>query len=201
MANNKPTLTVIAGCNGSGKSSFSKAFVESGSKSFDYDLVYLGIYNDMRDSELRERIAHQNAREVLQREVRESIENRSDFVYETNFNSTPLYWPEIFKENNFRTRLVYFCLDSISEAKMRVRIRVENGGHFVPDNEVESRFELGYKYLNKHWEFFDEVHLFNTSFYKSVPKHIISIKNIEVVEISEIPEFLITLLPDFPFNK
>lgn len=201
MPKNKPTLTVVAGCNGSGKSSYSKAFVNIDNESFDYDLVYLKIYNQMRDSELRDRIAHNKAREVLENTVRESIENQSDFVYETNFNSTPLYWPKVFRGNGFQIRLVYFCLDSVIEAKKRVRIRVENGGHFVPDNEVEKRFELGYNFLNEYWNFFDEVHLFNTSFYKKEPKHIISLEKGEVVELNELPKFLETLLPDFPFKK
>lgn len=197
---NKPKLIVVAGCNGSGKSSFSKAFVNKNGELFDYDLVYLAIYNEMRDSELRDRIAHNKSMEVLFEKVKESIENQSDFVYETNFNSTPLYWPKIFKESGYSIQLVYFCLDSIEEAKKRVRIRVENGGHFVPDDEVENRFYLGYKYLNECWNFFDEVHLFNTSFYKKKPKHILSLEGGKIVELSKIPDFLLELLPDFPFN-
>ena len=50
----------------------------------------------MRDSELRDRIAHYKAKQVLNEEIEKSLENKLDFVYETNFNSTPLYWPEIF---------------------------------------------------------------------------------------------------------
>jgi|GEM_PF-3068989 Uncharacterized protein conserved in bacteria len=39
-----PTLTVIAGCNGSGKSTFASSFLREGLVSFDYDKVYLHIF-------------------------------------------------------------------------------------------------------------------------------------------------------------
>lgn len=41
---NKSKLIVVAGCNGSGKSSFSKAFVNKNGELFDYDIVYLVIF-------------------------------------------------------------------------------------------------------------------------------------------------------------
>ena len=78
---------------------------------------------------------------------------------------------------------------------------MENGGHFVPDDEVESRFNLGYKYLNEYWNYFDEVHLFNTSYFNKKPKYILSIKEGNINELYEVPEFLKLLLPDLPFKK
>jgi predicted ABC-type ATPase len=140
-----PTLTVIGGCNGAGKSSFSKAITSSKSPSFDYDKVFLNEYNYLIDSDIRDVMAHNLSRTILEKAIDSSILKNTAFAYETNFNSSPLFWPNKFKASGYKIRLVYFCLNSINEAKIRVQIRVKNGGHFVPENEIEERYFLGFE--------------------------------------------------------
>jgi predicted ABC-type ATPase len=137
-----PQLLVIAGCNGSGKSTYSKSLSPDDVIPFDYDRHFLNIYNSKPDSELRERMSHNQAFEILEQSIEKAIRNRTDFCYETNFNSTPMHWPEKFKNFGYEINMIYFCLDSVAEAKRRVQIRYENGGHYVPDYEVEERFYL-----------------------------------------------------------
>lgn len=191
----KPRLFVIAGCNGSGKSSFANAITPDSVTSFDYDKEFLKIYNSMRDSELRTKIAHHQTRILLEESVENAIRNELDFCYETNFNSTPMFWPDKFKAAGFELNLFFFCLDTIEKAKIRVRIRVENGGHFVPDFQIEERFKLGYKHLNEHFSQFDFIHLMNSSFYKEVPHHILSIHKEEIIQLSDFPDFLNKFAP------
>lgn len=62
----KPVLLVIAGCNGAGKSSFSKLLSPSGLVPFDYDLNFLKFYEGIIESELRETMAHNMAFEELE---------------------------------------------------------------------------------------------------------------------------------------
>jgi predicted ABC-type ATPase len=125
-------------------------------------------------------MAHNIARQVLEESVEKAF---NDFTDEKNFNSTPLYWPEKFKKAGFRLRLVFFCLNSITEAKRRVQIRVENGGHFVPDDEIIERYNLGFENLNRYWSYFDEVYLFDTSSYKQEPKFFLSIINHKMINL------------------
>lgn len=190
-----PTLLVIAGCNGAGKSSFSKALVPEKATAYDYDKVYLAKYNALIDFELRDVMAHNLSRKDFEDEVEKAIDMRKSFCYETNFHSTPLYWPEKFKQNDYRLELAFFCLDSTDNAKERVQIRVENGGHIVPGYEIESRFKLGYKHLNKYWKFFDSIHLFNTSTYNQAPEHILTLANKSLVKSQELPDFLPKRIP------
>lgn len=96
----------------------------------------------------------------------------------------------------YELNLIFFCLDSIKEAKRRVQIRVENGGHFVPENEIIDRYYLGYLNLDKHFIYFDNVHLLNSSYYNQEPKHILSIRKGQIIEISYLPEFLCELIPN-----
>lgn len=193
--NKAPTLFVIAGCNGAGKSSFSQAIIPNYLTSFDYDKHFLEIYNSLFDSELRDRIAHNMTRNKLEKAIQKSIEKQNDFCYETNFNSTPLFWPNIFKIANFNIELIYFCLNSVEEAKRRVQIRVENGGHFVPEKEIENRFIQGYHNLNKYFHKFDVVHLLDSSNYGKEPHHILSLLGGNSMASRNLPDFLKLLLP------
>lgn len=193
---NPPFLTVIAGCNGSGKSSFSRAFETDSTKSFDYDKVFLEKYNSLLDSEFRDTMAHNMARQYLESQIKYSIDNKLGFLYETNFNSTPLYWPEKFRTEGYKLRLVYFCLNSINEAIRRVQIRVENGGHFVPEYEIKERYYLGFKHLNNHWDFFDEVYLFDTSKYNHEPTFLLSIFDKKIKVLNNFESYLTELIPN-----
>ncbi len=192
----KPTLLIIAGCNGSGKSSFSRALTSNNTSAYDYDIIFLKNYDSLIDTEFRDRMAHNITMDDLKSKIETSIKEKISFCYETNFNSTPLYWPKIFKEAGYRIEIAYFCLDSIEKAKERVRIRVENGGHFVPDAEIENRYILGYQNFNKNWKFFDSIQLFETSTYKSEPIHLLTIKQNEVIVIDGFPKYLNSLIPN-----
>ncbi len=50
-------LTITAGCNGIGKSTYAKTFLLPHITSFDYDKKYLENYNSLPDSELRDKFA------------------------------------------------------------------------------------------------------------------------------------------------
>lgn len=191
----KPTLLVIAGCNGSGKSSFSKALTPDNNPAYDYDIVFLNKYKTLIDSDIKDRMAHNMSTEDLKSNINISIKEKVNFSYETNFNSTPLHWPKIFKLAGYRIELAYFCLDSIEKAKKRVRIRVENGGHFVPDLEIEKRYKLGFQNLNEHWEYFDTIHLLETSKYNSEPTHLVTMEQNSLMVIEDFPDYLNRLIP------
>lgn len=192
----KPTLLIIAGCNGSGKSSFSKAFTDKKLTPYDYDKVYKSKYQSLIETEFRDKMAHNLARKDLEQTIKTSIEKNLNFCYETNFNSTPLYWGDIFKAKGYRIELVFFCLDSVEKAKERVRIRFENGGHFVPDNEVEERYRLGFENLNFNWKYFDSITLFETSKYNDTPSHLLTIEEGILIFKSFFPKYLHELIPN-----
>ncbi|WP_051287244.1 zeta toxin family protein [Algoriphagus mannitolivorans] len=191
----KPKLWIIAGCNGAGKSSFSKAFFKGNLIPFDYDQYFLKFYKKLQASDIQEKMAHNLAFEELQAQINQAILDKKDFCYETNFNSTPLHWPEKFKKNGYELHLIYFVLNSIEEAKRRVAIRVQNGGHFVPDTEIQMRYYAGFKNLDDHFAWFDSIDVYNCSYYKQEPKYCFSLVKGEVVLCEQFPEFLTALIP------
>ena len=191
----KPKLWIIAGCNGAGKSSFSKAFFKGNLIPFDYDQHFLKIYKKLQPSDIQDKMAHNLAFKELQRQIDQAILEKRDFCYETNFNSTPLHWPQIFKTNGYELHLIYFVLNSIQEAKRRVAIRVENGGHFVPDREIQKRYFAGFQNLDNYFELFNSLDVYNCSYYKQEPKYCFSLEKGEVILCEEFPEFLKPLIP------
>ena len=192
----EPTLLVVAGCNGSGKSSFSKSLVPTTFLPFDYDVHFLKFYASLFDSDIKEEMAHNMAFAELENQINRAIANRLNFCYETNFNSTPLHWPKHFKRNGYKLQLIYLCLNSIEEAKRRVAIRVENGGHFVPDSEILKRYYEGFANLNANFKYFNLVDVFDTSAYSKVPEYLLSVENGRITTTRKLPEYLIGLIPD-----
>lgn len=192
----KPILLVVAGCNGSGKSTFSKLIAREEFEPFDYGFWFLHHYRKLPESELRERMAHNLAFEELNKQVENALKHGQNFCYETNFNSDPLYWPSIFKENQYEVRMLFFCLDSVSEAKRRVAIRVQNGGHFVPDTEIENRYFQGFENFNDCFSYFDLIDVFDSSAYGREPQYLFSVEKSVPIINNEIPEFLVKLIPE-----
>lgn len=185
---------MIAGCNGSGKSTFSKLLSPENFIPFDYDFQFLKFYNSLFDSDIRESMAHQMAFNELESQIKKTIDSNSSFCYETNFNSTPLHWPELFKSKGYDLHLIFLCLNSIMEAKKRVAIRVENGGHFVPENEIERRYYDGYDNLNHYFNYFDYVDLYDSSKYLEQPSHILSIESGKISSVTHTPDYLNDLI-------
>jgi len=103
----EPTLLVVAGCNGSGKSSFSK-LLAPGFLPFDYDIQFLNFYKNLLDIDIREEMAHNQAFTEFTRQIDLAIGNKENFCYETNFNSSPLHWPEYFKRKGYKLHLILF---------------------------------------------------------------------------------------------
>lgn len=147
----KPILLVIAGCNGSGKSTFSKDIGAGNFEPFDYDLHFLRNYSTLLDIDIKDKMAHNITWQQLENQVEEAIK--------------------------------------------RVAIRVQNGGHFVPETEIKKRYFEGFTNLNTCYPFFDSIDLFDTSSYGEEPKFILSIEKDKPPFISSIPSYLKELIP------
>lgn len=105
-------LTIIAGCNGAGKSTFAATFLPNEQNSFDYDRVFLENYNQLPDSELREQIARNQTTELFEHSINDALKNRTSFCYETNFDTNPIHWAQKFKEKDFQLNLIFFCIET-----------------------------------------------------------------------------------------
>lgn len=140
-----PNLYVIAGCNGAGKTTVAykvlpevvacKEFVNA-------DEIARGLspFNV-------EAVAFEAGRIMLER-IDYLIEKQIDFALETTL-STRSYVQLIKRVKNigYEVTLIYSCLDSVELAKERVRSRVEAGGHTIPPDVIELRYDRSLKSL------------------------------------------------------
>lgn len=192
-----PNLIIIAGCNGAGKSTFAHSFLPEGLPSFDYDRVFLENYNSLTDSEFREQFANNLTTEVFEDEIRKALLNKHDFCYETNFDAHPLFWAEKFKNEGYRISLVFFCLKNQEIAKHRIQVRTEFRGHFVDNKTIDLKWKGGYKNLNLHFQFFDNILIVDNSKQNDVYTNLLQIESGEVIlMVNRLPLYFQNRFPD-----
>ena len=190
-----PELTIIAGCNGAGKSTFAKSFLPANETSFDYDRTFLEFYNSLPDSELRENFAQQKVNELFQSEIEFALSHSLNFCYETNFDEYPLYWAEQFKAKGYLVRLIFFCLESIEIAQKRILMRKEFKGHFIDNKTVTEKWNKGYANLDSHFAFFDKVVVVDNSKDKEPFSVIVSLENQTKTIFTPLPSYFQERLP------
>jgi predicted ABC-type ATPase len=131
-----PVLTIFAGPNGSGKSSLIRQVeFEGRGNLLEPDAIARRI-----NPETPQQAGLSAGREVLRRTA-EYIRNAESFAIETTLAGG---WTNsaigAAIERLFFTRLFYICLDNPERSIQRVRERVAQGGHDVPDADVRRRY-------------------------------------------------------------
>ncbi len=134
-------LYIIAGCNGSGKTTASFTILPEmiNCKEFvNADEIAKGISPFQP-----EKIAFEAGRLMLNR-INELLYLNESFAFETTL-STKSYRSKILeaKENNYSITLIFFWLQNAELAKERVRTRVLEGGHDIPTDVIERRYLRG----------------------------------------------------------
>ena len=111
-----------------------------------------------------ESVSFESGRIMLNR-IDELFAAKINFAFETTLSSK-IYKQKIRKakaEGYFIT-LLFFWLQNTSLAKERVRIRVLEGGHHIPDEIIERRYIRGIKNLfSLYLPIVDEVMIFDNS--------------------------------------
>lgn len=138
-------LYIIAGCNGAGKTSASftilpeiiecKEFVNA-------DEIAKGISPFQP-----EKVSFEAGRIMLKR-INELLNEDETFAFETTL-STKSYKNKILsaRENGYTVTLLFFWLNNVELAKERVKTRVKEGGHNIPNLVIERRYKKGIKNL------------------------------------------------------
>jgi predicted ABC-type ATPase len=130
---------VIAGPNGAGKTTFATEFLPlyANCRNFiNADLIARGLSPFDPDAGLL-----RAGRMVLER-IAEFTEARTDFAFESTLAGRA-YVPLLrrLKKSGFRLHLFYLWIPSAELALLRIRDRVESGGHNVPERDVRRRFD------------------------------------------------------------
>ncbi len=134
-------IVIIAGPNGAGKTTFAEAFLpnEAGCSDFlNADLIARGI------SPFHPEKAALRAGKLLLDEIARRVHAGHSFAFETTLSGLN-YARHIrrWRQNGYHVKLVFLCLPSADFAISRVKIRVKQGGHNIPETVVRRRFESG----------------------------------------------------------
>ena len=134
-------IIIIAGPNGAGKTTFASEFLpnEAACPAFiNADLIAAGI------SPFRpEKVALEAAR-IMLKQMKSYVEKGENFAFETTLSGRA-YMGSIksWQAMGYKVKLFFLQLPSVAFAQARVKQRVLQGGHFVPDDVVERRFQKG----------------------------------------------------------
>jgi predicted ABC-type ATPase len=140
-----PTLYVIAGPNGAGKTTASKTLLPDVLDCREFvnaDAIAAGLSPFQPES-----VAFLAGRIMLER-IQHLISKRETFAIETTL-STKSYKALITqaKSLGYEIVLLYFWLESPELAIERVKHRVQQGGHNIPEDVIRRRYAKGLKNL------------------------------------------------------
>lgn len=142
-----PTIIVLGGANGAGKTTFYEAAIKNAV--IDPAIPYLNVDMVARNEMGGYSAANLHAAEQIVKErLALLIEGRKDFMIESNLaKSSEFEWLEKLNKLGYDISLEYFSLGDIELNKDRVHNRVAEGGHDVPDHIIEQRASMGITYL------------------------------------------------------
>jgi len=145
MPANLPTIYVIAGCNGAGKTTFAKEFLPKEVKCLRFlnaDEIARGL------SPLKPSAGAIQAARLLLTQVDECLRRHDTFALESTLSGKT--YIRLFKRARrlgYEIELHYLWLSSPLQAVARVRQRVKLGGHNVPAADVRRRFKRSLVHL------------------------------------------------------
>lgn len=165
-----PNLYLIAGSNGSGKTTFAREFLPQFVHCREFlnaDLMAAGI------SPFDPETAALRAGRLLLERIKELTAARKEFGFETTLaGKSYVIMLRRMKEQGYRVHCYFLWLPSVEMAIARVAHRVSQGGHNIPEPVTRRRFTQGIRnFLTLYRPLFDSWILYNNSM---VPPQIIA---------------------------
>jgi predicted ABC-type ATPase len=138
-----PNLYIIAGCNGAGKTTTSFTVLPEMLNCREFvnaDEIARGLSPFQPET-----VSFQAGRIMLAR-IEELLQGKNDFAFETTL-ATRSYVGLIERAKllGYKVILIFFWLETVELAKARVKARVDQGGHNIPEPVIERRYYRGLK--------------------------------------------------------
>lgn len=143
----KPTIYLIAGCNGAGKTTFAREFLPKEVNCLNFlnaDLIAQGL------SPFNVQAGAAQAARLLLTEFRSLVARRETFALESTLSGrTYIRLFRQAKAAGYQIELHYLWLPNPTMAIARVCNRVKQGGHHVPAKDIRRRFHRSLAHLAK----------------------------------------------------
>jgi predicted ABC-type ATPase len=160
MKRKQPVCFIIAGPNGAGKTTFAQEFLPREAQCplfVNTDLIAAGL------SPFEPGAADIRAGRLMLEEIASHVRRRESFAFETTLSGRRYAtlipkWQQI----GYEVALIFLWLPKVEMAVERVRERVRQGGHDVPEQVIRRRYEAGWRNFNRvykrlvdHWFLYD----------------------------------------------
>lgn len=153
LATERPVLIVIAGSNGAGKSTFYDLYLRFlGLPFVNADLIARALH-----PETPERFSYEGAA-IAEAARRALVAKRASFCMETVFSDPAGDKVQFLRDAQaagYAVMLLWICLSGAQLSAARVAQRVAHGGHAVPTEKLEARFERTQRNANQALAFVD----------------------------------------------
>ena len=196
MTGRKPTLCVVAGPNGSGKTTTTIQLLNNewaaDSLYINPDTIAQETFGDWNSPE-----AVLKAAEEATRLRYECLEQGRDFVFETVFSAPEkLEFLRKVKDAGFFIRLFYVCTSDPAINVARITQRYLNGGHEVPISKIISRYYKSLVNANKAITFVDRAYVYDNSIDNQLPRLLFRTTDGQLFKqyTDDIPEWAKTLI-------
>jgi predicted ABC-type ATPase len=163
-----PTCYVIAGPNGAGKTTFALRYLPemTGCRNFiNADLIADGL------SPLNPAGVQMEAGKIFLREIEANVAAGTDFAFETTLSGR--MYVRLLKElrsKGWKIVLFYLWIPGAEFSRLRVKQRVEAGGHDIPDEAIIRRYRRTiFNFMTVFAPLCDEVFCYDNSDLGTVP--------------------------------
>jgi len=130
------TLYIIAGANGSGKTTFAKYFAEFN------DLYFINADEIAKELDQNNITKYQfRAGKIFFQRFKERLTFDESFIIETTLSGSYLInYIKKAQSLGYRVSLIYLFLENYEINILRVKNRVLNGGHHIPKDDIIRRY-------------------------------------------------------------
>lgn len=136
-----PRIFIIAGPNGAGKTTFAREFLpnEGSCPVFvNADLIAAGL------SPFQPEVAALDAGRIMLAQIDSHVRKGESFAFETTLSGrTYARRIPLWRASGYEITLWFLSLPSAETAVDRVRQRVREGGHNIPEDVIHRRFDAG----------------------------------------------------------
>ena len=158
--NRRPNLYIIAGPNGAGKTTFARKFLPQYVECLEFvnaDFIAGGL------SPFAPERAAIHAGRLMLEQIHSLAERGLDFGFETTLSGkTYVKLLQEMKNGGYLINIFFLRISNVKLALERIELRVQNGGHHIPEAIIRRRFGRSlpnflrfYKPLADSWTIFD----------------------------------------------
>lgn len=170
MTHIRPTLCIVAGPNGSGKTSTTLRLLAN---EWTADSLYINP-----DNIAQEQFGDWNSPEAILKAAQlatqqryECLEQGRDFVFETVFSSAEKFeFVRKAKEAGFFIRFFYVCTANPTINAQRIAKRFMDGGHEVPISKIISRYYKSLELAAQAIAIVDRAYIYDNSVENALPQ-------------------------------